>query len=227
MLLDSTGRPIYSALPVPVPFRLPGYGPTKNLHLLVERRFMEWNAFLLLKGGENVYRGPMYRLVWGWQRPELYGLGDATHLEYFHLERWDSMALYDEDEWDERELSMARKSDKYRIQPFPRQGDYFEIETCVHKSTGPDGKRKLYFRVPDEGWLMWRLALDFERRNRTKADIAAQVKESQEIAKQFQIERYNRISDDMGIRDLAEKETALLIRNPSLRNDQSLMLAPD
>lgn len=223
--LERTLRPVGvgSLFNIPNP---PGYGPTRNLHLLMDERLKGWNAFLELKGGLNPHRKAMYRLVWGWQRPDLYGIGDSTDLEFFHLERWVPMVVYDEEEWDERELSCAKQNPRYRIQPFPRHGEYILIATC-RWGLGPVGQRKAYFRVPDDRWLMGRLEIDFERRERTKAEVAEQVKDTMEAQRQLEIERNNRISDDLGLRDLVETETHMLLRNPTLRKEQSLMLAPN
>jgi hypothetical protein len=228
MLLDSAGRPIYSALPVSDVPRVPGIGAAKNLHLLWGRRFEEWNAHLKKIGGVNPHGGPNYRLSWGWQRPDLYGIGDLKYLEFFHLERWEPMGIFmDEEDWEARELDFKRANERYRIEPYPRHGEYVEIRVCRWGIKDENGVRQPHFRTPDKTWLEGALVWDFIRRDRTKQDVAEEVKETQSAWKQLEIERTNRIQDEMGIRDLAEKETALLIRNPSLRNDQSLMLAPN
>ena len=223
MLLDASGRVIAKPVVAPSFPREPGIGAAMNLHLLWGKRFQQWNAYLKKHGGLNIHGEPNYRIVWGWQRPDLYRVGDSKYLEFFHLERWQPTEMFmDEEEWNHEEWK-ARDlvGDRYQVQPFPRHGEYVEIAPCRRK-----GEKEAFFGAPSIAWLERALTLDFYRRDRTKADVKAEVQESLQARRQQEIERNNRVSDELGIRELAETETHMLIRNPSLRKDPGLMLSP-
>jgi hypothetical protein len=243
MLVDVTGRPIAvpppRVGPIPLQSLVPkeiGIGAATNLHLLVGRRYDEWNRYLHEMGGENVFRGPNYRLVWGWERPHAYGLPDPSQLEFFHIERWVPIGLFcDEDEWYGGEMALAKHIPNYRIQRYPKQGEYVLIRTCrwglcdkcnEAKCGCPNRHRTARFRWPDKHFLGGALVEDFYRRSRSGDDIKAEVQETEAFKKKLETEALNKIQDEYGIRDLVETETDLLIRNPSLRKDPGLLVSP-
>jgi hypothetical protein len=178
----------------------------------------------------------MYRVVWGWERPHLYGVGGGRDLEFFHLERWMAMEPYvDEEEWaDQEALSLRTYGDRYVPEPYPRHGEYMLVRTCMWGVPGADGKRRGVFRWPDspasaDGDLRWfeaALVVDRIRLARTRYDVQAQVREDQEFMKQREREEYHRVEDEFGIRELVEDQAATLIRNPTLRKDPSFFLSP-
>jgi hypothetical protein len=223
--------PLFPLLP-----HVDGYGATRNMHVYTERRIKAVNLRLKRNGGLNPFGEATYRIVWGWDRPHLYGVGGGAFLEYFHLERWMDLTCYfTENEWEANELAQAREfGSRYQIQPFPRHGDYMEIATCWLAVADSSGKKKPQFRMPDSAgsaldlltWDEGALIRDQLRLARTRGQIAEEVIEDQAFLKQLQTEKNQRIEDQFGIRELAEDMTHRLIRNPTLRSNPNFMLSP-
>jgi hypothetical protein len=238
-ILDVQGIPLTSTAPPPAPYakvlRVEGYGATRNLHLLASGRLDPVNAWLRRAGGLNRHNGPMYRVVWGWERPRVYGLGGGSELEFFHLERWMPFDhLITEDEWERTELGFLREIPSYEPEPYPRHGDYLNINTCRWGVKDTDGKRVAKFRWPDspanfETELLWfegAFVKDQIRLARTREEVAEAVVEDQKLLRQRERENVQRIEDDFMIRELIEDQTATLFRNPTLRKEPSFMLSP-
>lgn len=202
------------------------YGPTRNLHLLWEKRFKEWNDFLARAGGYNKYGEPKYRIVWGWQFPDCYGIGGDEGIEFFRMERWVPETEFDEDEWHAKEKGLTLLSPKYQMKPFPRHGEYLEIETCSFERRTPDGKVEVCFLEPRASWYEWRLSRDIQRLARTRDEIREEIAEDNAMKKTLARRANKKILDDAGVSEVAEDEVRLLHRNPTLRKDPDLMLSP-
>lgn len=211
-----------------------GLGAIRNLHLLAGRRYAEWNRYLHAIGGSNPFGEPTYRLTWGWERPKLY---DDAAAELFHLERWMPMELFcDEREWDLREMSYRLQiGDMYHPEPYPRMGEYFEIQPCQWGLCDkcneplcecPKRHRVAHFRWPDKAWLDGAVVRDRIRLERTRQEIADQVAANEAAEAQEKKERLEEIQDQHGVREMVDAEAHMLIRNPTLRQDPSLMLSP-
>src|ERR1035437_9621705 len=216
----------------PLLTRVSGYGATRNLGLFSERRIKAVNHRLKANGGLNPFGQPMYRVVWGWDRPHLYGVGGGQFLEFFHLERWMDLTCYfTENEWEANELRQAQEfGSRYPVQPFPRHGDYMEIAPCWYAVKGgaplfrmPDSKAS---PLSDLTWDEGALIRDRIRLARTRGEIREEGLEDQAFLKQRQTENNQRISDQFGIREVAEDMTHRLIRNPSLQKNPDFMLSP-
>jgi hypothetical protein len=210
-------------------------GAMRNLHLFIEARLRRINGWLADHGGLNPFGFPMYQVVWGWQRPEIYGIeGVGSQLEFFHMERW-LPELMSVEEWEWNEAKRHHQlGNKYVRHDYLPHGDWHTIlKPCYTPVRTASGEVVQTFRWPDShtrngSGLLWyqdALIADRIRLARTKTQIADQVQQHQVVQRDIQRENTQRVSDDNGIRDLIETETQFLLRNPSLRADPDLMLS--
>lgn len=229
---DAVAGPAFPAL-----CHVAGYGATRNLHLLVADRLRPINRWLRERGGLNRNNEPNYRVVWGWERPDVYGMGGGMNLEFFHLERWEPMERwFTEDEWITNEMKLADElGTGYRMLPFPRRGDYLAVERpCLWAIPDRNGRRVAHFRWPDTpanpgSDLLWYQGAFINNQIRlrlSRKQVAEKVAASQAVADAEVREETQRIQDSFGIRELTEDEAHFLIRNPTLRNEPELMLSP-
>lgn len=122
-----------------------GNGPTRFTQRANARQSMpspwRFNKLLRNDGGENIYRQPIFRVVWGSDRLELlYSMRTRSYQEkvkYFRqpnrwvVEMW-QQCLMSRDEWDKSATEWLDGRAVNMLGPYPHQGDYeilFPIET--------------------------------------------------------------------------------------------------
>jgi len=204
--------PLPASGPVAEPFSI---GRARNLHLLCAGYLKPLQALCLEYGGLNPYRKPNYRLVYGWQCPNDY-VGE--NLDLFHIQRW-LPTLDTEESWAAKEkLEAARHGGLYIPEPYPRQGNYHHIETSRLGKKG--------FLWPRREWVIDVILENLERQKRTPDQIRLELEADRQRRKRLENEKAAKTGDKYQVRELAEKEAALLIANPSLRRDPSLLLSP-
>lgn len=204
-----------------------GYIHRRNLHHLWADYLKPLHALCLEYGGRNRHGQPNYRLVYGWECPQDYV---GKKLEFFHMQRWVPVADFcSEAEWNWNErVEAQRLGSRYVMQPYPRHGEYLHIRTCRGGGTidKPVPPSQATFRRPDHKWVAGAIISNQLQLNRTAQEIRDEVAESNEYWKRLEREKAAKTGDEFQIREMAETMAAMLIANPTLRRDPSLLLSP-